>query len=149
MTSGKSQWKTSEYEFFLTLISTRVFDSALIQENMGQGKAIFWHITAQKMEFSIKFPAVLVTFTEGILNGKLHFLCSVFYILLSEDGDDRNNCMLKQMFTLRCFCRCFFSLAHFKLFYLIISVLPSNCFHLECRNFSSCNAGNLFHLVLV
>ena len=40
--------------------------------------------TAQKMEFSIKdffskcgFPADLVTFTEVILNGKLHFLCSV------------------------------------------------------------------------
>ena len=26
---------------------------------------------------SIKFPADLVTFTEEILNGKLHFLCSV------------------------------------------------------------------------
>ena len=41
--------------------------------------------TAQKMEFSIKvffskcdqFLADLVTFTEEILNGKLHFLCSV------------------------------------------------------------------------
>ena len=42
--------------------------------------------TAQKMKFpikdscvsniSIKFPADLVTFTEEILNGKLHFLCS-------------------------------------------------------------------------
>ena len=29
------------------------------------------------MKFSIKFPADLVTFTEEILNGKLHFLCSV------------------------------------------------------------------------
>ena len=26
-----------------------------------------------------KFPADLVTFTEEILNGKLHFLCSVNY----------------------------------------------------------------------
>ena len=33
-------------------------------------------ITAQKMKFSIKFSADLVTFTEEILNGKLHFLCS-------------------------------------------------------------------------
>ena len=41
--------------------------------------------TAQKMKFSIKdffgkcdqFPADLVTFTEEILNGKLHFLCIV------------------------------------------------------------------------
>ena len=45
--------------------------------------------TAQKMTFSIKdffskcdfrflpFPADLITFTEEILNGKLHFLCSV------------------------------------------------------------------------
>ena len=49
--------------------------------------------TTQKMKFSIndffskcdqkkvkgkskKFPANLVTFTEEILNGKLHFLCS-------------------------------------------------------------------------
>ena len=31
--------------------------------------------TAQKMKFSIKD---LVTFTEEILNGKLHFLCSVY-----------------------------------------------------------------------
>ena len=32
---------------------------------------------AQKMKFSIKETADLVTFTEEILNGKLHFLCSV------------------------------------------------------------------------
>ena len=32
---------------------------------------------AQKIKFSFKFPADLVTFTEAILNGKLHFLCSV------------------------------------------------------------------------
>ena len=32
--------------------------------------------TAQKMKFSIKYPADLVTFTEEILNGKLHLLCS-------------------------------------------------------------------------
>ena len=31
--------------------------------------------TAQKTKFS-QFPADLVTFTEEILNGKLHFLCS-------------------------------------------------------------------------
>ena len=49
-------------------------------------------ITAQKVKFSIKdffskyeqirrkqFSADLVTFTEEILNGKRHFLCSVFY----------------------------------------------------------------------
>ena len=29
------------------------------------------------MKFSIKFPADLVTFTEEILSGKLHFLCGV------------------------------------------------------------------------
>ena len=33
---------------------------------------------AQKIKFSFKFPADLVTFTEAILNRKLHFLCSVF-----------------------------------------------------------------------
>ena len=33
--------------------------------------------TVQKMKFSIKETADLVTFTEEILNGKLHFLCSV------------------------------------------------------------------------
>ena len=32
--------------------------------------------TAQKIKFSIKFPADLVAFTEEILNAKLHFLCS-------------------------------------------------------------------------
>ena len=37
-------------------------------------------ITAQKMKFSIKFPADLVTFAEGILNQKLHFLCSVYLL---------------------------------------------------------------------
>ena len=32
----------------------------------------------KKMKFSTKEPADLVTFTEEILNGKLHFLCSVY-----------------------------------------------------------------------
>ena len=38
--------------------------------------------TAHKMKFSIKdfFPADLVTFTEEILNGNLHFLCSVNFL---------------------------------------------------------------------
>ena len=49
--------------------------------------------TAQKMKFSIKDlsskcgPADLVTFNGEILNGKLHFLCSVkpkFNVLKSE-----------------------------------------------------------------
>ena len=46
----------------------------------SSGRIVFWkylHIllnTAQKMKFSIKD---LVIFTEDILNGKLHFLCSV------------------------------------------------------------------------
>ena len=46
-------------------------------------------VTAQKMKFSINDfsskcwnPADFVTFIEEILNGKLHFLCSVW----SEDG---------------------------------------------------------------
>ena len=29
-----------------------------------------------------QFPAALVTFTEEILNGKLHFLCSVIYFFV-------------------------------------------------------------------
>ena len=36
--------------------------------------------TAQKMKFPLRISSVnmdLVTFTEEILNGKLHFLCSV------------------------------------------------------------------------
>ena len=33
--------------------------------------------TAQKIKFSIKETADLVTFTEEILNGNPHFLCSV------------------------------------------------------------------------
>ena len=36
------------------------------------------HVTAQKMKFS----ADLVTFTEEILNGKLHFLCSVIDVTI-------------------------------------------------------------------
>ena len=31
---------------------------------------------SQKMKFSIKFPADLVTFTEETFNGRFHFLCS-------------------------------------------------------------------------
>ena len=38
--------------------------------------------TVQKMHI---FPADLVTFTEQILNGKLHFLCSVSCTLCSVD----------------------------------------------------------------
>ena len=41
--------------------------------------------TAQKIKFSLKdffrFPADLVTFSEEILNGKLHFWCSLTSIL--------------------------------------------------------------------
>ena len=37
-------------------------------------ESVFLFFTAQKMKFSI---ADLVTFTEEILNGKLHFFCSV------------------------------------------------------------------------
>ena len=44
---------------------------------------ISWSATTQKMKFSMKFSisitADLVTFTGEILNGKLHFLCSVRY----------------------------------------------------------------------
>ena len=43
---------------------------------------IKWFYTAQKMKFSIKETADLVTFTEEILNGKLYFLCSVSYVIL-------------------------------------------------------------------
>ena len=32
--------------------------------------------TAQKIKFSINFPAGLATFTAEILNGELHFMCS-------------------------------------------------------------------------
>ena len=42
----------------------------------------FISITAQKMKFSIKDlagNADLVTFTDEILHGKLHFLCSVIW----------------------------------------------------------------------
>ena len=50
-------------------------------------------ITAQKMKFFIKdcfskilqFPADLVTFTEEILNGKLHFLCCEWIQIWSEE----------------------------------------------------------------
>ena len=46
--------------------------------------------TAQRMKFSIKdffskfdqIPSFLVTFTEEILNGKLHFLCSEIRLIL-------------------------------------------------------------------
>ena len=46
----------------------------------------------------IKVPADLVTLTKEILNGKLHFLCSVFYKMRSKcdqnimvDKRDRKN----------------------------------------------------------
>ena len=52
----------------------------------------FFGSTAQKMKFSIKDflskllqeTADLVTFTEEIFNGKLHFLCSVHYTSLNK-----------------------------------------------------------------
>ena len=54
------------------------------QKNLNK----FIHATAQKIKFSSKdfsvnvtksFPADLAAFIEEILNGKLHFLCSVLY----------------------------------------------------------------------
>ena len=44
--------------------------SRIIEEHVNSG----FVYTAQKMKFSIKD---LVTLTEEILNGKLHFFCSV------------------------------------------------------------------------
>ena len=38
------------------------------------------------MKFSIKDTADLVTFTEEILNGKLHFLCSVSLLSFSLEA---------------------------------------------------------------
>ena len=40
--------------------------------------------TAQKVKFSIKDSVNLVTFSEKILNGKLHFLCSAKTLLLAS-----------------------------------------------------------------
>ena len=52
--------------------------------NMWQIKGTYRTRTTQKMKFSLRFSsvnvtksAVSVTFTEEILNGKLHFLSSV------------------------------------------------------------------------
>ena len=36
--------------------------------------------TTQKMQPNLEETADLVTFTEEIFNGKLHFLCSVIYL---------------------------------------------------------------------
>ena len=59
--------------------------------------------TTQKMKFSIKdifskcdqirSPADLVTFTEKILNGKLHFLCSVLFLrqILPQANDKKSS----------------------------------------------------------
>ena len=47
---------------------------------------LFNVLTAQKMKFS-QFPQeteYLVTFTEEILNGKLHFLCNVSSLYFNE-----------------------------------------------------------------
>ena len=47
---------------------------------------LFNVLTAQKMKFS-QFPQeteYLVTFAEEILNGKLHFLCSVYLFYLEN-----------------------------------------------------------------
>ena len=48
-----------------------------------------WY-TAQTMKFQLRmssvnlqFPAGLFTFTEEILNGKLHFLCSDIYLIIT------------------------------------------------------------------
>ena len=45
-------------------------------------------LTAQKMKFSIKdfLTADLVTFTEEILNGSFHFLCSAKHLTWSIDS---------------------------------------------------------------
>ena len=46
-----------------------------------------------------QFPADLVKFTEGICNGKLHFLCSARYFVAVLCSDlqcsTRNHCFLK------------------------------------------------------
>ena len=56
--------------------------------------------TAQKM----KFPADLVTFTQEILNGKLHFLCSAefggIFIDFNHDKKRDVSCIPKLHFSL-------------------------------------------------
>ena len=44
--------------------------------------------TTQKMQPNLEKTADLVTFTEEIFNGKLHFLCSVIYLpnILNRNG---------------------------------------------------------------
>ena len=39
-----------------------------------------------------KFPVDLVKFTEEILNGKLHFLCSVNNLAVNKDKKAKVNC---------------------------------------------------------
>ena len=50
---------------------------------------IIWN-TTEKISFPLHFPADLVTFTEEILNGKLHFLCSVNSLLWRHIDDSKN-----------------------------------------------------------
>ena len=59
-------------------IKLQSFSSATLLKrdfNTGVGIIPELRIATQK----IKFPADLVTFTEEFLNGKIHFLCSVFH----------------------------------------------------------------------
>ena len=51
-------------------------ENFLLIDTEGKITHLYTYNTAQKMKFSIKFPADVVTFTEKILNGKLYFLCS-------------------------------------------------------------------------
>ena len=63
-------------------------------------KLLYWH--SQKMKSSIKD---LVTFTEEIHNGQLHFLCSLFTVLITKQKMNYIIYIFKNMFIIFQFLR--------------------------------------------
>ena len=97
----KSNWK-HYFQFRLYFIGKKSRRKYILGKNFAEENSFFWLIfvtyPAQKMKISIKNffskrdqirrKLDLVTFTEEILNGKLHFLCSISNISSSVFKDN-------------------------------------------------------------
>ena len=88
-------------KMILTLLF-HLFIAVIISDDYRQTKQMWAkRITAQKMKFSLSIfkqeTADLVTFTEEIYNGKLHFLCSGYCFIRQNMKDLDKTCIYHWM----------------------------------------------------
>ena len=82
------EFKSTSYQSISTSYeyNWRVTSSSKIQVNVLTKLSALTSVAQhKKWSFPLRISSDLVTFTEEIRNGKLHFLCSVAFLSLSEE----------------------------------------------------------------